>query len=90
MPADTFWTLAMATNVYLSFYRGYDMMSLRRMEIPYFVLCYGLPFIPALVFVFVPNSKGDKVYGDAILWCWISSEWATLRMALFYAPVWYV
>ncbi|KAJ3494870.1 hypothetical protein NLG97_g3794 [Lecanicillium saksenae] len=90
MPADALWTLAMATNVYLAFYRGYDTLHLRKMEIPYLLLCYGLPFIPALVFVFIRNVQGERVYGDAILWCWISSDWRILRIAVFYAPVWAV
>ncbi|KAJ6783200.1 hypothetical protein PWT90_01240 [Aphanocladium album] len=88
MPADAFWTLAMATNVYLAFYHGYDTLHLRKMEIPYLVLCYGLPFIPALVLVFIRNAEGERVYGDAVLWCWISSERRILRIVLFYAPVW--
>ncbi|PNH26287.1 hypothetical protein BJF96_g10399 [Verticillium dahliae] len=43
MPADAFWTLAMAVNVYLTFYYKFDAERLRRMEIPYIVCCYGIP-----------------------------------------------
>ncbi|KAJ6779342.1 hypothetical protein PWT90_04280 [Aphanocladium album] len=90
MPADAYWTLAMAVNVYLTFYYKFDAVSLRRMEIPYLVLCYGVPMIPAFVFIFVKDSDGVRVYGNALLWCWISTEWDIWRIASFYGPVWVV
>lgn len=80
----------MAVNVYLTFYYKFDAVSLRRMEIPYLILCYGVPMIPALVFVFVKDSNGTRVYGNALLWCWISLEWDIWRIASFYGPVWLV
>ena len=88
MPADAFWTLAMAINVYLTFYHKFDAVSLRRMEVPYFILCYVIPLVPAITFLFVKNSSGQRVYGDASLWCWVSSDWEVVRIAGFYAPVW--
>ncbi|KAJ3489408.1 hypothetical protein NLG97_g6008 [Lecanicillium saksenae] len=90
MPADAYWTLAMAVNVYLTFYYKFDAASLRRMEIPYLMLCYGVPLIPAFVFIFVKDSNGVRMYGNALLWCWISTEWDIWRIASFYGPVWVV
>ncbi|KAG6029263.1 hypothetical protein E4U41_000441 [Claviceps citrina] len=90
MPADAFWTLAMAINVYLTFYFKFDAARLRQMEVPYLIGCYGLPAIPAVVFLFIRNSDGVRVYGNATLWCWISPEWDVLRIAIFYGPVWLV
>ncbi|KIH88630.1 hypothetical protein SPBR_06954 [Sporothrix brasiliensis 5110] len=90
MPADAFWTLAMAVNVYLTFYYKFDAQKLRRMEIPYLICCYGIPFIVALTFVFVTNDRQGRMYGNATLWCWISSEWDIWRIAMFYGPVWVV
>ncbi|KOS17353.1 Cyclic AMP receptor-like protein A [Escovopsis weberi] len=90
MPADAFWTLAMATNVYLTFYHKYDARDLRKMEIPYLLLCYGIPFIPAFVYIFVKNSKGQRPYGNATLWCWVSTDWDIWRLLTFYVPVWVV
>ncbi|KAK7714981.1 hypothetical protein SLS63_011498 [Diaporthe eres] len=49
MPADAFWILAMAINVYLTFYAKFDGQKLRKMEIPYLLFCYGVPFVVALV-----------------------------------------
>ncbi|KFA64710.1 hypothetical protein S40285_05264 [Stachybotrys chlorohalonatus IBT 40285] len=88
MPADACWTLAMAVNVWLTFYHKYDAARLRRMEPLYLMCCYGIPFIPAFVYVFIRNSAGNRVYGDANLWCWISREWDIWRIITFYAPVW--
>jgi hypothetical protein len=90
MPADAFWTFAMAVNIYLTFYHRFDAARLTKMEIPYLICCFGVPFVPALVFVFLKDGAGQRVYGDARLWCWISREWHILRIAAFYAPVWYV
>ncbi|CAM1510028.1 Fc.00g003630.m01.CDS01 [Cosmosporella sp. VM-42] len=90
LPADAFWTLAMAINVYLTFYFKFDARRLRRMEIPYLLGCYGVPFVPAFVYIFVRNTKHARVYGDATLWCWVAPEWDVLRIATFYGPIWVV
>jgi hypothetical protein len=88
MPADAFWTLAMAINVYLTFYFKFDAQRLRKMELPYLIGCYGVPFVVALVFVFIKDPEKGRMYGDATLWCWVSSQWDIFRIATFYGPVW--
>lgn len=88
MPADAFWTLAMAINVYLTFYYRFDAQRLRKMEIPYLLVCYGVPFVPALTYVFLKDREGNRVYGDAVLWCWVTTEWNIWRILTFYGPVW--
>ncbi|KAK4120623.1 hypothetical protein N657DRAFT_579336 [Parathielavia appendiculata] len=88
MQGDAYWALAMAINVYLTFYRKYDARQLRKMEIPYFLCCYGIPFIPGLTFIFVSNEHAGRPYGDASLWCWLKSEWEVYRIATFYGPIW--
>ncbi|KAK5656164.1 hypothetical protein OQA88_4924 [Cercophora sp. LCS_1] len=90
MPADAFWTLAMAVNVYLTFYFKYDAQRLRRMEAPYLICCYGIPFVVALTFIFVSTPARGRMYGNATLWCWVSSSWDIFRIATFYGPVWIV
>lgn len=80
----------MAINVYLTFYFKFDAERLRRMEIAYLIGCYGIPFVPAFVFLFIKDHDGARVYGNASLWCWISYDWDLLRIAAFYGPVWYV
>lgn len=90
MPADAFWTLAMAVNVYLTFYCKYDAQKLRKMEIPYLLCCYGLPFIVALTYIFIQTEEKGRMYGNATIWCWISSSWDAWRIGTFYGPVWYV
>ncbi|KAI9683914.1 MAG: hypothetical protein M1829_004249 [Trizodia sp. TS-e1964] len=90
LPADACWTLAMALNVYLTFFRKYSAADLRRLEIKYILACYGIPFIPALVYLFVSTEARGRAYGPATLWCWIPSSWNWLRMATFYVPVWFI
>ncbi|GES65641.1 cAMP receptor-like protein [Aspergillus terreus] len=90
MPADALWTLAMACNVYLTFFRKYNSDQLRKQEWKYLLFCYGLPFIPAFVYFFVRSRSRGRVYGSAVLWCWISPSWDYLRLAVFYGPVWFV
>jgi hypothetical protein len=89
MQGDAYWALAMAINVYLTFYRKYDARQLRKMEIPYLFCCYGIPLIPGLTFIFVSNQHAGRPYGDAVLWCWLKSEWEVYRIATFYGPIWY-
>lgn len=88
MPADAFWTAAMAFNVYLTFYRKYDGQMLRRMEIPYLLVCYGIPLVVSITYIFIYNARQGRMYGNALLWCWVSSDWDVWRIATFYAPVW--
>ncbi|KAL8799394.1 MAG: hypothetical protein Q9200_007552 [Gallowayella weberi] len=86
--ADALWNLAMAINVYLNVFKKYNAQQLKALEWRYHLLCYGTPFIIALVFCFVETQGRGKMYGPAQLWCWISSDWAFMRIALFYAPAW--
>ncbi|GFF43228.1 G-protein coupled receptor 1 [Aspergillus udagawae] len=90
MPADALWTLAMACNVYLTFFYKYNSEQLRQLEWKYVLFCYGLPFLPAFVYFFIETEARGKVYGSAILWCWVSLPWDFLRIAVFYGPVWFV
>lgn len=78
----------MAINVWLTFYHKYDARMLRRMEIAYFICCYGIPFIPGFIFIFVSTPTAGRPYGNAMLWCWVRTEWEVYRIALFYGPVW--
>ncbi|KAJ5901138.1 hypothetical protein N7504_007131 [Penicillium tannophilum] len=90
MPADALWTLAMACNVYLTFFHKYNSEQLRRLEWKYVLCCYGLPFIPAFVYFFINTQARGRVYGSAILWCWVALPWDCLRIIVFYGPVWFV
>ncbi|CZT11060.1 related to G protein coupled receptor like protein [Rhynchosporium graminicola] len=88
MQSDPLWSCAMAVNVYLVFFRRYDAARLKKLYWYYGALCYGLPFIPAIFFVFYKNDDNGKMYGNATLWCWISNQWAPVRIYSYYAPIW--
>ena len=79
----------MAINVYLTIFWRYRPEQLKSLEWRYHTVCYGFPFIAAFTLLFIdPSSKG-KVYGPAILWCWIDDNWVPLRIALCYGPAWF-
>lgn len=85
---DCYWALCMAVNVYLAFFRGYTVEQLRSLDTLYLLICYGLSFIPALVFIWVSDKERGHIYGPAIIWCWITEEWDFMRIAFLYAIVW--
>lgn len=64
---DALWSLCMACNVYLTLFRRYSTAELKQLEWKYFLFCYGLPFVPAFVFLFVETESEGKVYGPAIV-----------------------
>ena len=90
MAADVLWTLAMACNVYLTFYHKFDATRLRKVEKWYFLACYGIPFVPAFTFIFANSPGKGRIYGDSLLWCWVTQEYDFLRIGTFYGPIWYV
>ncbi|WKT38204.1 hypothetical protein QSH57_000022 [Fusarium oxysporum f. sp. vasinfectum] len=89
MFADVFWALAMATNVYLTFYYRFDGVRLRKIEPLHIGLCYGIPFIIAVTFIFVRNKDGVRAYGNANLWCWLTVEWDAWQLAT-YGLIWLI
>lgn len=80
----------MAMNVYLTVFKKYPSSRLQKLEIPYIIICYGVPLVPAFVFLFIESDTKGPLYGNATLWCWISNDWQYLRIAAFYGPVWVV
>ncbi len=77
----------MAINVYLTVFKKYNAAQLRAREVRYHMVNYGLTFVVAFSYCFINTYKG-KIYGPAVLWCWISAEWDVLRIGLCYGPAW--
>ena len=88
VPADAFWNLAMAFNVYLTLFKKYNAQQLKALEWRYHCLCYGIPMVLAVTCLCVETQGRGKIYGNAVLWCWISQDWDFLRVALCYGPAW--
>lgn len=78
----------MAFNVYLTLFRKYNSTYLKSLEWRYVGLCYGIPFVIAFVLLFPSPAGRGKIYGDAVLWCWIDADWEFLRVGLCYGPAW--
>ena len=55
----------------------------------YLLFCYGLSFIPAFIFIFVSTHQRGRIYGPAIIWCWIDIKWDFLRILFLYGWIWY-
>ncbi|KAH8698345.1 hypothetical protein BGW36DRAFT_448258 [Talaromyces proteolyticus] len=85
---DCYWAFCMAINVYLVFFRGYTVEKLRSLDPFYLLACYGLSFIPAFAFLFITTHERGPMYGPAIIWCWITTEWDFMRMVFLYGIVW--
>ncbi|KAL8982372.1 MAG: hypothetical protein Q9205_003091 [Flavoplaca limonia] len=87
---DAFWSCCMAWNVYLAFFHQYTDRHLRSLDKWYLLGCYGASAVPALALLFVSSQERGKIYGPAVLWCWIDTRWDFLRIALLYGIVWYI
>ncbi|XTI84913.1 hypothetical protein V2W45_211194 [Cenococcum geophilum] len=90
IPADSLWTFCMALNVYLTFFKNYAASNLRSLEKWYLIFCYGVPLVPALVYLLLDAGGRYGIYGPATIWCWVSVKWDWMRIAFFYGPVWIV
>lgn len=78
IPADSLWTLCMALNVYLTFFKNYDSTMIRALEKWYCLFCYGVPLLPALIFLIVDKAtQATNIYGPAT----VSARIVTRRAA---------
>jgi hypothetical protein len=57
----------MAFNVYLTFFYKYSQRDLRGLEWKYGIFCYGAPFVPALVYLFINTPGRGRIYGSAVV-----------------------
>lgn len=65
MQSDPMWGTCMAMNVYFVIFRRWDSKKLKQMFKWYILVCYGVPFIPAMFCLWYQNQKNGRVYGDA-------------------------
>jgi len=64
MQADPYWACAGAVNVMLVFFFRFNAEQLRRLNVYYWIICYGIPSIPA-IFALIYRKNGEHMYGDA-------------------------
>ncbi|KAF4423781.1 Cyclic AMP receptor A [Fusarium acutatum] len=88
MQSDPWWSLAMAINVFLVFFCNADPRMFRKYAWLYCLICFGGPFIPAVVLISIRNSPEGLIFGDATLWCWIGTDWSLVRLYAYYIPIW--
>lgn len=63
--SDAFWIFCMAFNVYMTLFHQYTSRDLKKLEWRYFLFCYGVPFVPALVFLILTSEGTAKIYGSS-------------------------
>ncbi|MCJ1417351.1 hypothetical protein MMC32_003694 [Xylographa parallela] len=85
---DATWSLCMAVNVYLAFFRGWTTKNLTKLHYPYLLFCYGISGVPALVYLVLSAKGYQNIYGPAIIWCWIDIKYDAARIGTLYAIVW--
>ena len=54
----------MAINVYMTLFRSYNAQQLKNLE-KYYIMCYAIPFVVALVYIFIDTPARGKIYGPA-------------------------
>lgn len=64
----------MAINVYMTLFKKYNSQQLKALEWKYHLICYGGPFVIALILIFVDSSSRGRVYGPAIVGRYESSD----------------
>jgi hypothetical protein len=65
MCADSLWTFCLSVNVFLTFHSIRFNVRLRSLEPLYCILCYGIPAVPALVYLVLDLGYGKEIYGSA-------------------------
>ncbi|KAF2105481.1 hypothetical protein BDV96DRAFT_509281 [Lophiotrema nucula] len=90
MMADSLWVFCMALNVMLVFFWNYGADELPHLEKWYALFSYGLPSIPAIIYIFMDHLGNQRIIGAATIWCWVDKDVEWMRIAFFYGPVWVV
>lgn len=88
------WQASVATHCMLVATAGKPLAQLSKFIKYYHVVSWGLPVIVSIVlyclqFVNIPGiPRGAPVWQSATFFCWISNNYATMRMVFFYGPLW--
>lgn len=64
MQSDPWWSFAMAINVYMVFFMGYNPDNFHKHLWIYCIACFGIPALPAFICLFY-SPHGQKIYGNA-------------------------
>ncbi|KAJ3303456.1 hypothetical protein HDV03_003824 [Kappamyces sp. JEL0829] len=81
------WSGCMALNLVLKFSLNRSLEDLRSIEVLYNAAIFIITWVPAFSMLIL-SANGMDLYGSATLWCWISSEFSSWRIYLFYLPIW--
>ncbi|KAH6996063.1 hypothetical protein BKA56DRAFT_473161 [Ilyonectria sp. MPI-CAGE-AT-0026] len=88
MQSDPWWSLAMAFNVFLVFFFRTSPDAFRKWWWLYCLICYGGPFGISLALVLVRHPGRGRVFGQAVIWCWVDHDWENVRIYSYYMLIW--
>ncbi|RYP08633.1 hypothetical protein DL764_001761 [Monosporascus ibericus] len=88
MQSDPWWSFAMAVNVSMVFFFSANPKRFLDYWWAYWIVCYGVPLIPAVWLLLLRDGDNKRAYGNATIWCWIDSDWRSLRIFTYYVPIW--
>jgi len=80
---SSFYNASLSVYFYLVIVRHWKEDELQRIER---VWLHGIPLLAGLTTSILGLILG--VYGDALLWCWVSDEYQVFRWAAYYGPLW--
>jgi hypothetical protein len=52
--------------------------------------CTTISLLVGLIPLAIRNGSGERFYGDAGPWCWVSQSWISFQLYVFYLPLWLV
>ena len=55
----------MAVNVFLTFRTNKNHINMSRLEKWYFLICYGIPAVPAITYLVLDFIEDSNYYGNA-------------------------
>lgn len=80
-------TAIMALNVFIVIQRKESTTFVSRWYVFYALFAFVPTFFGALVPIFVSTPTQGRMYGDADVWCWVTSEYKLLQLFMFFVPM---
>ncbi|KAI9354859.1 hypothetical protein DFJ73DRAFT_759259 [Zopfochytrium polystomum] len=83
------WNTVMAMHCLLVVKLRQPAAKLQRLHVYYHLACWSIALMVALIALHLNRIVGGGASFDSILtYCWISTEYVTWRLYLFYIPLW--
>ncbi|KAI8801522.1 hypothetical protein BJ742DRAFT_836836 [Cladochytrium replicatum] len=84
MLAAIMWSGCLSLQVLLATRKGSNVDQLQQYERWFHLVSWGVPVALSTLLLFIASD----VYGDAVLWCWITASYQEYRFWFFYMWLW--